>query len=150
MSDPYSNRVLELAADIPHIGRLKAPDASAHKVSRICGSELTLDIKLDEAGRIADLGLEVQACALGQASASVFARGAIGARLDDLTQARDALKAMLQAGGPPPIGRFADLAVLQPAADYRQRHGSILLAFEAAVDALLQANGVQDDEVRAR
>ena len=146
MSDPYSNRVLELAADIPHIGRLKAPDASAHKVSRICGSELTLDLRFDAAGRIAELSLEIQACALGQASASVFARGAIGADLDDISAARDALKAMLQAGGPPPAGRFAELAVLQPAADYRQRHGSILLAFEAAVDALAQANAVQDDE----
>ncbi len=145
MSDPYSNRVLELAADIPHIGRLDAPHASAHKVSRICGSELTLDVKIGDAGRITDLGLEVQACALGQASASVFARNAVGADLQEIVAARDALKAMLQAGGPPPSGRFAELEVLGPAAPYRQRHGSILLAYEAAIAAL-----TQDEKAAAR
>ena len=144
MSDPYSNRVLELAADMPHIGRLDAPDASAHKVSRICGSELALDIKFDEAGRISELGLEVQACALGQASASVFARNAIGADLDEIAQARDTLKSMLQAGGRPPRGRFADLDALQPAAAYRQRHGSILLVFEAAIAALTSTRAKSD------
>ncbi|MCP2678054.1 iron-sulfur cluster assembly scaffold protein [Maricaulaceae bacterium NA33B04] len=136
MSDPYSNGVLELAANIPHLGRLDAPDARVHKVSRICGSELTLDITVDDEGRISALGLELQACALGQASASAFARGALGARLEDVEAARDGLKAMLQEGGDPPTGRFEALAALQPAASYRQRHGSILLAFEAAVDAL--------------
>ena len=136
MSDPYSNAVLELAADIPHLGRLDGPDASAHKVSRICGSELTLDIRVNCEGRISALGLELQACALGQASASAFARGALGASLEDVKAARDGLKAMLQEGGAPPTRRFEALAALQPAATYRQRHGSILLAFEAAVDAL--------------
>ena len=139
MSDPYSNAVLELAADIPHIGRLSAPDASVHKVSRICGSELTLDLTLDDQGRIAGLGLEVQACALGQASASIFARNALGAHMDEVIAARDGLKAMLQDGGPPPRGKFSDLKVLEPAASYRQRHGSILLAFEAGADAASQA-----------
>ncbi len=139
MSDPYSNAVLELAADIPHLGRLEAPDASAHKVSRICGSDLTLDLRVDAAGRITALGLDLQACALGQASASIFARGAIGATLAEVQQGRDALKAMLQDGGGPPTGRFADLIVLQPASSYRQRHGSILLAFEAGLEALEKA-----------
>lgn len=136
MSDPYSNDVLALAADIPHIGRLAAPDATAHKVSRICGSELTLDIQRGEEGTIANLGLEVKACALGQAAASVFARNAIGASADEIIAGRDQLKAMLQEGGPAPEGRFAELGVLGPAAGYRQRHGSILLAFEAAVEAM--------------
>lgn len=134
MSDIYTNDLLELAADIPHIGRLSAPDASAHKVSRICGSELTLDLKLED-GRIADLGLELKACALGQASASVFARSAIGADLNDIRAAREALRAMLKEDGPPPNGRFSALKALQPAASYRQRHGSIMLAFDAAMDA---------------
>ena len=133
MSDPYSNDVLQLASDIPHIGRLADAHASAHKVSRICGSELTLDVKIDAHARIADLGLELQACALGQASASVFARHVIGACQDDIRAARDALKDMLQADGPPPSGRFAALKALEPAAAYRQRHGSILLAFEAGL-----------------
>lgn len=134
MSDIYSNDLLELAADIPHIGRLSAPHGSAQKVSRICGSELTLDLTLDE-GRISEIGLELQACALGQASASVFARSAIGADLDEIRAAREALRAMLKEGAPPPSGRFSALVALQPAADYRQRHGSILLAFDAALEA---------------
>ncbi len=136
MTDVYTHTVLELAADIPHVGRLEVPDATSHKVSRICGSELTLDLCVDGQGRIAELGLELQACALGQASASVFARGAIGTSLAEIEAARDQLKAMLQEGAEPPTGRFEALAALQPAASYRQRHGSILLAFEAGVEAL--------------
>ena len=135
MTDAYSSDVLKLAADIPHLGRLSAPDASVRKVSRICGSALTLDVKLDEAGRIADLGLEVEACALGQASASVFAAAAIGADEAEITAGRDGLKAMLRENGPVPEGRFAALSALEGARDYRQRHGSILLAFEAGAEA---------------
>lgn len=134
MSDIYSNDLLELAADIPHIGRLSAPHGSAHKVSRICGSELTLDLRL-EGGRISEIGLDLKACALGQASASVFARSAIGADLEEIRAAREALKAMLKDGAEPPVGRFSALVALQPAADYRQRHGSILLAFDTALEA---------------
>ena len=134
MSDIYTHDLLELAADIPHIGRLAAPDGSAHKVSRICGSELTLDLKVED-GRIADLGLELKACALGQASASVLARSAIGADLDDIRVTREALRAMLKEDGPAPNGRFFALKALQPAASYRQRHGSIMLAFDAALEA---------------
>ena len=136
MTDAYSNTVLQLAAAIPHLGRLNAPDASVRRVSRICGSALTLDLKLDEAGRIADLGLDIEACALGQASASVFAAGAIGADEGEIIAGRDALKAMLREGGPVPEGRFSALSALEGARDYRQRHGSILLAFEAGVEAL--------------
>ena len=135
MTDAYSSDVLKLAADIPRLGRLSAPDASVRKVSRICGSALTLDVKLDEAGRIADLGLEVEACALGQASASVFAAAAIGADEAEITAGRDGLKAMLRENGPVPEGRFAALSALEGARDYRQRHGSILLAFEAGAEA---------------
>ncbi len=139
MTDAYSSAVLRLAADISHVGRLEAPDASVRKVSRICGSALTLDIQLDEAGRIADLGLEVEACALGQASASVFAASAVGADETEILAGRDALKAMLREGGPIPGGRFAALGALEGARDYRQRHGSILLAFEAGVEAMAAA-----------
>lgn len=139
MTDAYSNAVLQLAADIPHLGRLDAPDASVRRVSRICGSTLTLDLKLDADGRIAELGLEVEACALGQASASVFARGAIGADATQIIAGRDGLKAMLREGAPAPAGRFAALEALAPAREYRQRHGSILLAFEAGVEAMAAA-----------
>ena len=134
MSDIYTNDLLELAADIPHIGRLPDPDGSASRVSRICGSELTLDLKVAD-GRIADLGLEVKACALGQASASVFARAALGADLEEIRVTREALRLMLKEGAPAPNGRFSALKALQPAASYRQRHGSIMLAFDAAEQA---------------
>nr|HCR94709.1 iron-sulfur cluster assembly scaffold protein [Oceanicaulis sp.] len=129
-----TNDLLELAADIPHIGRLPDPDGSASRVSRICGSELTLDLKVAD-GRIADLGLEVKACALGQASASVFARAALGADLEEIRVTREALRLMLKEGAPAPNGRFSALKALQPAASYRQRHGSIMLAFDAAEQA---------------
>lgn len=135
MTEMYSNTLLQLAADIPHIGRLKTPDGSAHKVSRICGSELSLDLKVQD-GVITDLGMEVKACALGQASASIFGQAAIGATHDEILEARNGLKAMLQEGQAPPQGRFNALDVLQPAKDYRQRHGSILLVFEAALEAM--------------
>ena len=135
----YSNALLQLAADIPHIGRIENPDGSAHKVSRICGSELSVDLKIEE-GVITDLGMEVKACALGQASASIFGQAAIGATRDEILEARDGLKAMLQEGQAPPQGRFKALEVLLPAKDYRQRHGSILLVFEAAVEAIRANN----------
>ncbi|PWE16331.1 iron-sulfur cluster assembly scaffold protein [Marinicauda salina] len=138
MADPYSTEVLKLAAEIPHLGRLTKPDASARKVSRICGSAIDVDLVVED-GRIADVGLEVNACALGQAAASVFARDAIGADLVEVAGARDALKAMLKTGGPPPEGRFAGLAALEGARDYPARHGSIMLAFEAAAAALEDA-----------
>lgn len=135
MTEMYSNALLQLAADIPHIGRLENPDGSAHKVSRICGSELSVDLKIKD-GVITDLGMEVKACALGQASASVFGQAAIGACVDEVLQAHVELKSMLQAGTVPPQGRFKGLSVLLPAREYRQRHGSILLAFEAAAEAI--------------
>jgi NifU-like protein involved in Fe-S cluster formation len=138
MADPYSTEILKLAAEIPHLGRLTKPDASARKVSRICGSAIDVDLVVED-GRIADAGLEVNACALGQAAASVFARDAIGADLVEVASARDALKAMLKTGGPPPEGRFAGLAALEGARDYPARHGSIMLAFEAAAAALEDA-----------
>lgn len=131
---PYSSAVLALAADIPHLGALDSPGGSARKVSRICGSQVQVDLRLAD-GRVDDLGLEVSACALGQASASAFARGAMGADREALVQGLSALEAMLKSGGEPPRGRFADLAALQPARDYRQRHGSILLAFQAGLAA---------------
>lgn len=138
-ADPYTPDLIALAADIPHIGRLAAPHGSARKVSRICGSELDLDLYVED-GRISAIGLEVRACALGQASASVFAHAALGATLDEVREARDGLKAMLQADAPAPQGRFAQLAILEGARAYRQRHGSILLAFDAAAEAMEAAS----------
>jgi NifU-like protein involved in Fe-S cluster formation len=136
---PYSNAVLALAADIPHLGDLPGAAGRARKVSRICGSEVEVALDLDAQGRVSALGLDVSACALGQASASVFARGAIGADRDDLAAGLDALTAMLKEDAVPPQGRFAALEALAGARDYPLRHGSILLAFQAGLAAYDQA-----------
>ncbi|MEM8920736.1 MAG: iron-sulfur cluster assembly scaffold protein, partial [Pseudomonadota bacterium] len=107
--DLYHNRVLELAGSIPRTERLEAPQGSAEKVSRVCGSVMTVDVVLDDERRIADIGLDPRACALGQASASVLARNAIGKSLDEIKAVRDALRAMLKEGGEPPDGDFWEL-----------------------------------------
>lgn len=129
----YSSGILRLAAEIPHIGRLDRADGSARRVSRLCGSAVEIDVRLDR-DVICDIGLEVKACALGQASASVLAANAIGASINDIREARDALAAMLK-GAPAPQGRFAGLAALESARDYPARHASIRLAFETAAEA---------------
>ena len=136
--DLYHPRVLELAADIEHIGRLAAPRGSSTKVSRVCGSVVTVDVMM-EGDRVADIGLEVQACALGQAAAAVLAKNAIGASIAEIKEARDALYAMLKSGGAPPQGRFWELRHLQGVKDYPPRHASTMLAFDAAVEACEQA-----------
>lgn len=129
----YSSGILRLAAEIPHIGRLARADGSARRVSRLCGSAVEVDVRLEK-DRIAAIGLEVKACALGQASASVLGANAIGASVDEIREARDALAAMLK-GGPAPQGRFAALSELDAAREYPARHASIRLAFEAAAEA---------------
>ncbi|MHA6288902.1 iron-sulfur cluster assembly scaffold protein [Maricaulis sp. CAU 1757] len=146
--DLYSNAVLRLAADIPRIGRLAEPDASVRKVSRLCGSELELDLDMVD-GRVSDLALRVKACALGQAAAAVLARHGVGASIADIVGARDALNAMLKQGEAAPTGRFADLAALEAARDYPARHQSILLAFEAAAEAVRIASGDGTTTTRA-
>lgn len=134
----YSAKLLRLAAETPRLGRLAAPDASSEKVSKLCGSRVTVDVKV-EGDRVADFAQDVKACALGQAAASVLGAHVIGASLAELVSTRDAFKAMLKAGGPPPEGRFADLALLAPVRDYPARHTSTLLAFEAAAEAVARA-----------
>ena len=134
----YNTRILELAADIPRIGRLSHPDATATAHSKLCGSTITVDLTLRE-GLIADYAQEVRACALGQASASVMARMIVGSTPQELRDAREALRRMLRENGPPPGGKWADLAVLEPVRDYRARHASTLLAFDAAVEAAEKA-----------
>lgn len=137
----YSGRILELAADIPHLGRLPAPDGTAKKRSPLCGSTVTVDLTLD-GDRIADYAQDVKACALGQASASVSGRAAIGRTRAEIAQARAELEAMLKRGGPVPAAPFDGLEVLLPARDYANRHASILLALDAtlaAMDAALTA-----------
>lgn len=137
--DLYHNRVLELAGDIPHLGVLGDAEGSCIKVSRICGSSIRVDVKLDAEGRIAQIALDPKACALGQAAASILARQAPGRSLAEIEAARDALRAMLTEGAAPPDGLFWELRHLQPVRDYPPRHASTLLAFDAAVEAMRQA-----------
>ncbi|MEE2921245.1 MAG: iron-sulfur cluster assembly scaffold protein [Pseudomonadota bacterium] len=145
MSELYHNRVLELAADIPHVGHLPDAEASVLKVSRVCGSTVQVDLTLDETGtHIAAIAVDPKACALGQAATSILAEHAVGATIDEVIAARDALKEMLKAGGRPPEGRFWELRHLEPVADYPPRHTSTLLAFEAAVAAIEQALAARD------
>jgi NifU-like protein involved in Fe-S cluster formation len=135
----YHNPVLELAADIPHAERLADPDGTSLKVSRVCGSTVEVDVRLDADGRIAEIGVEPKACALGQATTSILARHAIGRSLAEMEAARDALLAMLKDGAEPPQGEFWELRHLQPVRDYPPRHTSTMLAFEAAVEAMKEA-----------
>jgi len=131
----YSGRILALAADIPHLGRLPAPQGTARKRSPLCGSTLTADVVLCD-GRVTGFAQEVKACALGQASAAIAGGAMIGRSLQELQAARDALAAMLKEGGPVPPAPFDGYEVLLPAREYRNRHASILLALEAAVEAV--------------
>jgi NifU-like protein involved in Fe-S cluster formation len=135
----YHNRVLELAADIPHAERLAHPQGSSLKVSRVCGSTVAVDVNLDGEGRIARIGVEPHACALGQAATSILARHAVGRSLAEIETARDALRAMLKEGAEPPQGEFWELRHLQPVRDYPPRHTSTMLAFEAAAEAMKEA-----------
>ncbi|MDE3177280.1 MAG: iron-sulfur cluster assembly scaffold protein [Pseudomonadota bacterium] len=137
LSDIYNRRVLELAADIPRQGRLAHPQASAKAHSRLCGSTVTVDLNLTD-GKVSDFAHDVRACALGQASSSLMARHVIGATPEELRALRETMIAMLKAGGPPPGGKWADFAVLEPVRDYKPRHASTLLTFDAVVDALGQ------------
>ncbi|MEM9392254.1 MAG: iron-sulfur cluster assembly scaffold protein [Pseudomonadota bacterium] len=138
----YSQRILALAAAIPHTERLEAPDATAKKRSPLCGSTVTVDVKLED-GRITDFGQDVKACALGQAAASVLGQAAIGRSQSEIDTARDQLKAMLKAGGPVPDAPFDGLEVLLPAKDYKNRHASILLALEATSAAMQEAEAAR-------
>ena len=138
----YSARILKLVAEIPHAGRLPAPDASVEKVAKLCGSRIIVDVTVKD-GKVVDFAQEVRACALGQASAAVLGAHVIGAGLDEIEMARNALRDMLKVDGPPPEGRFAELAVLEAVKDYPARHASTLLAFEAAAEAVRNAVKVE-------
>ncbi len=134
----YSGRILALAADIPHLGRLPAPTGTARKRAPLCGSTVTVDLVLKD-GRIADFAQDVKACALGQASAAILGGVILGRSLAELEAAREALRAMLKDNGPVPAAPFQGYEVLIPAREYKNRHASILLALDAACDAAAQA-----------
>lgn len=133
----YSSRILALAADIPHLERLEDPDVTVKKRSPLCGSTVTVDLKVDD-GKITAFGQDVKACALGQAAASVVGEHIIGCSYDTVKTARDQLKAMLTEGAPPPAAPFDELEVLIPAREFKNRHASIMLALDAATEALQQ------------
>jgi NifU-like protein involved in Fe-S cluster formation len=137
LNDIYNARILELAANIPRQGRLAAPGASARAHSKLCGSTVIVDLVMAD-GKVVDFAHDVKACALGQAAASIMARHVIGASGPELRRLRDEVRAMLKENGPPPQGRWADVEVLEPVRDYRARHASTLLTFEATVDAVDQ------------
>jgi NifU-like protein involved in Fe-S cluster formation len=137
ISEIYNQRILELAGNIPRLGRLANPDASAKAHSRLCGSTVTIDLCVKD-GRVVDFAHEVRACALGQASSSLMARHIIGAAAEELNELRDRMTRMLKANGPPPDGNWAEFAVLEPVREYKARHASTLLTFDAVADALAQ------------
>lgn len=134
----YSGRILQLAANIPHLGRLDAPDGSAKRRSPLCGSSVTVDVAMQD-GRVAAYAQDVKACALGQAAAAVFGGAVIGRTRVEVEAARDALAAMLTSGGPAPAAPFDGFEALLPARDYKNRHASIMLSLEAASEAILAA-----------
>ena len=140
LDDVYNAKILELAGNIPRIGRLDRPDASARAHSRLCGSTVTVDVKMED-GRVCDYAHEVKACALGQSSSSIMARTIIGSSPDELRKVRETMQKMLKGDGPPPNGRWADLKFLEPVRDYKARHASTMLTFDAVVDAVDQIEG---------
>jgi NifU-like protein involved in Fe-S cluster formation len=137
LDEVYNKRILELAGDIPKIGRLEHPDASATAHSRLCGSTVTVDLAMKD-GKVVDFAHEVRACALGQASSSVMARHVVGSTAAELRKVRSTMLRMLKENGPPPGGKWTDLAVLEPVRNYQARHASTMLTFDAVVDAIGQ------------
>jgi NifU-like protein involved in Fe-S cluster formation len=135
LNDVYNTRILELAGNIPRIGRLSAPDASATAHSKLCGSTVTVDLKM-EGDTVTDFGHEVKACALGQASSSIMARNVVGSRAEELRTLRETVRRMLKENGSPPGGKWDDIKVLEPVRDYKARHASTLLTFDAVVSAI--------------
>jgi NifU-like protein involved in Fe-S cluster formation len=144
LDDVYNTKILELAGNIPRIGRLTDPDASARAHSRLCGSTVTVDVKMAD-GRVSDFAHDVKACALGQASSSIMARNIIGSTPEELRGVRATMHRMLKENGKPPEGRWSDLKYLEPVRDYRARHTSTLLTFDAVVDAVNQIEGGRRD-----
>jgi NifU-like protein involved in Fe-S cluster formation len=141
LNDVYNTRILELAGNIPRLGRLAVPDASATAHSKLCGSTVTIDLKMD-GDTVTDFAHDVKACALGQASSSIMARNVVGSKAPELRALRETVRKMLKENGPPPEGKWADIKVLEPVRDYKARHASTLLTFDAVVSAI--------DEIEAK
>lgn len=145
IDDVYNAKILGFAGNIGRIGRLAAPDASATAHSKLCGSTVTVDLAVKD-GVVTDFAHEVKACALGQASSAIMAEHVVGASADELRATREAMRRMLKEDGPPPQGRFSDLKYLEPVRDYKARHASTMLTFDAVVDCLDQIERRQAGE----
>jgi NifU-like protein involved in Fe-S cluster formation len=137
IDDIYNAKILGFAGNIERIGRLDRPDATAKAHSKLCGSTVTVDLSMED-GIVTDFAHDVKACALGQASSSIMAQHVVGASADELRSVRETMLKMLKENGPPPEGRFADLKYLEPVRDYKARHASTMLTFDAVVDAIDQ------------
>ena len=144
LSGLYNDKILGLAANIERLGRLDAPDASATHRSRLCGSQVTVDLTMKD-GRVTDFAHDVKACALGQASSSIMARHVIGATVEELEAVHDQMEAMLKENGPPPTGdRWEELKYLEPVRDHKSRHASTMLTFGATLEAARKAADVAE------
>jgi NifU-like protein involved in Fe-S cluster formation len=137
LNDIYNKRIIELAGNIPRLGRLSEPDASATAHSKLCGSTVKVDLKMD-GSVVTDFAHDVKACALGQASSSIMASHVVGSNAAELRDLRETVRKMLKENGAPPQGKWADIALLEPVRDYKARHASTLLTFDAVVDAIGQ------------
>ncbi|MBD8890283.1 iron-sulfur cluster assembly scaffold protein [Roseibium litorale] len=146
LDDIYNAKILDFAGNIPRLGRLEHPQASATAHSRLCGSTVTVDLVVED-GKVKDFAHDVKACALGQASSSIMARHVIGASVEELRDVQKAMRAMLKENGPAPEGRFEELKFLEPVREYKARHASTLLTFDAVVDALDQIEAQQKEAV---
>jgi NifU-like protein involved in Fe-S cluster formation len=142
LSEIYNARILELSARIPRAERLPDADATATAHSKLCGSTVTVDLKLADE-RVTAFGQTVKACLLGQAAASVMGANIVGTTTRELREVGTAMRKMLKEGGPQPSGRWADLGVLEPVRDYKARHASTLLVFDAVEMALAKAEAAQ-------
>ncbi len=137
IDDVYNAKILGFAGNIARIGRLARPDATAKAHSKLCGSTVTVDLSMED-GKVTDFAHDVKACALGQASSSIMAANVVGSTADELRAVRETMLEMLKENGAPPAGRFADLKFLEPVRDYKARHASTMLTFDAVVDAIGQ------------
>lgn len=148
MDDIYNNKILEFAGNITRAGVMANADATSEKLSKLCGSKVRVYLKLD-GDVVSDFSHEVRACALGQASSAIMALHVIGATVAELRQARADMLAMLKDGGEGPSGRFEDMRYLKPVKDYRARHASTMLTFDAVVDSLDQIEAKQANKLEA-
>jgi NifU-like protein involved in Fe-S cluster formation len=148
INEVYNKRIIELAGNIPRLGRLPDADATATAHSKLCGSTVIVDIKMD-GDAVTDFAHEVKACALGQASSSIMARNIVGSKAAELRKLRETVRAMLKENGAPPDGKWAEIAVLEPVRDYKARHASTMLTFDAVVDAIGQIEARRGKTVAA-